>query len=238
MKTVLHRADTRGLANHGWLKSRHTFSFAGYFDPDRMHFGMLRVLNDDTVQGGMGFDTHPHKNMEIISIPLEGALEHRDSMGNMFVIRKNDIQVMSAGTGVYHSEYNHIKDALTHFLQIWILPREQDVKPRYDQKTVLPREKKNMLKLILSPYPENNGLWIHQDAWFYMGTLDAGYQETYPVSKPGNGVYFFVIEGIMLVSGHVLQKRDGLGVSDTDLVLFRSLEDATEILVMDVPMKP
>jgi len=151
---VIHRADTRGFADHGWLKSYHTFSFAGYYHPDRVHFGVLRVLNDDTVKGGMGFGSHPHDNMEIISIPLEGDLEHKDSMGNTTVIRKGDIQVMSAGTGIYHSEYNRHKDEEVKFLQIWIFPNKQNVQPRYDQLTMELGDRHNTLQQVLSPDPK------------------------------------------------------------------------------------
>jgi redox-sensitive bicupin YhaK (pirin superfamily) len=171
-QTVLHRASTRGDANHGWLKSRHTFSFANYYDPERMHFGAIRVINDDIVAPGMGFGTHPHDNMEIISIPLEGDLEHKDSMGNTTVIRHGDIQVMSAGTGIKHSEYNKNDDSPVKFLQIWVFPNKRGVTPRYDQITLNTEDRKNRFQQILSPSSEDDGVWIHQNAWFHMSDLD------------------------------------------------------------------
>ncbi|HRN44153.1 MAG TPA: pirin family protein, partial [Flavobacterium sp.] len=172
--SVLHKANTRGHANHGWLESHHTFSFANYHNPDRMNFGALRVLNDDRVNQGMGFGEHPHDNMEIISIPLEGDLEHQDSMGNTTVIKQGDIQVMSAGTGLYHSEYNKNKDQLVKFLQIWVYPNKKNVTPRYDQITLDLNDRHNKLQQILSPNPEDEGVWIHQDAWFHIGKFDNG----------------------------------------------------------------
>lgn len=184
MKTVLHKADTRGHANYGWLDTRHTFSFANYFNPERIQFGTLRVLNDDIVEGGKGFGTHPHDNMEIISIALNGDLEHKDSMGNTHIISKNDIQVMSAGRGIYHSEYNRNLDRPSNFLQIWIFPNKENVEPRYDQKTFSPEDRKNKLQQVLSPYPEDEGVWIHQDAWFHMGNFEKGIQVEYQLKKP------------------------------------------------------
>lgn len=177
--SILHKADTRGDANYGWLHSKHTFSFANYHNPERMHFGVLRVLNDDTVSGGMGFGTHPHENMEIISIPLEGDLEHKDSMGNTTVIRNGDIQVMSAGTGIYHSEYNKNKEQQVKFLQIWVLPNQRNVEPRYDQITLNPEDRKNKLQQILSPNPDDEGVWIYQNAWFHLGNFDKGFTTGY-----------------------------------------------------------
>ena len=177
--TVLHKANSRGHANHGWLNSYHSFSFASYYEPDRMNFGLLRVLNDDTVAPGMGFGTHPHHNMEIISIPLSGDLEHKDSMGTQEVIREGDIQVMSAGTGIQHSEYNANKDREVKFLQIWIFPNQQGVTPRYDQISLDLEQQKNQLQQVLSPNPDDQGVWIHQNAWFHMGYLNAGTQLSY-----------------------------------------------------------
>ena len=235
MKSVLHKAETRGHANHGWLDTHHTFSFAGYYDPERVHFGVLRVLNDDIVQGGYGFGTHPHDNMEIISIPLEGALEHKDSMGNQHVIRQGDIQAMSAGTGVSHSEYNRNRDELTNFLQIWIIPNKRNVEPRYSQITLDPADRKNTLQQVLSPDPKDEGVWIHQDAWFHLGELDAGTSLKYNLKKEGNGVYFFVLKGRLKVSGQELSKRDGLGIWEKDSIGIETVEKA-EVLIMDVPM--
>jgi redox-sensitive bicupin YhaK (pirin superfamily) len=235
MKTVLHRAATRGHANHGWLDSHHSFSFANYYNPERMHFGVLRVLNDDVVAPGRGFGRHPHDNMEIISIPLQGDLEHKDSMGNTTVIRQGDVQVMSAGTGVFHSEYNKNQDQEVRFLQIWLFPREKGVTPRYDQITLPTVGTENKLRQILSPNPDDEGVWIHQDAWFHLGDLQAGYQDTYQLKKPGNGVYAFVLEGEVRIAGQELGKRDGFGIWDTDELAIEADRDA-RLLLMEVPM--
>lgn len=236
MKTILHKASTRGHANHGWLNSYHTFSFANYYNPDRMRFGAIRVLNDDTIAGGTGFGTHPHDNMEIISIPLEGALEHKDSMGNSAVIRYGEIQVMSAGTGITHSEYNHFKDRPGKFLQIWLFPNKRNVKPRYDQLALDPAERKNKWQQVLSPNPDDAGVWIHQDAWINMTILDKGKSLDYAIQRNGNGMYFFVIKGSINVDGQLLEARDGFGVMDTEKVRVTANENA-EVLLMDVPMQ-
>lgn len=234
--TVLHKAETRGHANHGWLDSHHTFSFANYHNPDRMHFGVLRVLNDDRVDAGMGFGTHPHDNMEIISIPLEGDLEHKDSMGNTAVIKKGDIQVMSAGTGIQHSEYNRNADKLTKFLQIWVFPNKRNVEPRYDQITLNEEERHNKLEQILSPNPEDKGVWIHQDAWFHLGKFDKGVTTEYKLKKEGNGIYAFVLEGDFTIGNIALNRRDGLGIWDTDSITLQADSQDAEILLMEVPM--
>jgi redox-sensitive bicupin YhaK (pirin superfamily) len=233
--TVLHRAETRGHADHGWLNSYHTFSFASYFDAKRVHFGALRVLNDDTVDAGMGFDTHHHKNMEIISIPLEGDLEHKDSMGTIAVIRKGDVQVMSAGSGIFHSEYNRNKNIKTKFLQIWILPNEQNVTPRYDQITLNEENRHNKFQQILSPNQDDAGVWIHQDAWFHLGNFDKGFSQNYALKKQGNGVYVFVLSGNIKVGNEYLNARDGLGMWNTDSFEILADTDA-EFLMMEVPM--
>lgn len=233
--TVLHKAETRGHANHGWLDSHHTFSFANYYNPDRMHFGVLRVLNDDVVSGGMGFGRHPHDNMEIISIPLEGDLEHQDSMGNTTVIRNGDVQVMSAGTGIQHSEKNKNQDKKVKFLQIWVFPNKRNVPPRYDQLTLKAEDRQNKLQQILSPNADDEGVWIHQDAWFHLGSLDQGNSQNYHLKKKGNGVYAFVISGEVTVAGQPLSSRDGLGVWDMDEVSILANSKA-EILLMEVPM--
>ncbi|MBD3907289.1 pirin family protein [Chryseobacterium sp. Ch-15] len=236
MKTVYHKADTRGHANHGWLNSYHTFSFAGYQNPERTNFGVLRVLNDDTVSQGMGFGTHPHKDMEIISIPLEGDLEHKDSMGTTAVIKKGEIQVMSAGTGVQHSEYNKNKDEAVKFLQIWVFPREVGVEPRYDQISIEDGEKNNGFQQILSPNKNDAGVWIHQDAWFNLAKFTKGNGKNYMLNKKGNGVYAFVLKGSAKIGDRDLGERDGLGIWDTQSFNIEATED-TEILLMEVPME-
>ena len=234
-KTILHKAETRGHANHGWLNSYHTFSFANYYNPDRMHFGALRVLNDDTIDGGMGFDTHPHDNMEIISIPLEGDLEHKDSMGNVAVIKHGDIQVMSAGTGIFHSEYNKNKDSKGKFLQIWVFPNKRGVTPRYDQITLNIEDRHNKLQQVLSPNVDDEGVWIHQNAWFHLGKFDSGVSAEYVLKAKENGVYVFVISGNVTVNNQALQTRDGLGVWEVDSLSIKADSDV-EFLLMEVPM--
>lgn len=235
MKSIIHRADSRGHANHGWLNSYHTFSFANYYDPERVHFGALRVLNDDTVDAGSGFGTHPHDNMEIISIPLEGDLEHKDSMGNIAVIRNGEVQVMSAGTGITHSEYNRNDDQQVKFLQIWVFPNKKNVEPRYDQISIESLKKPNQLFQIISPDPDDEGMWIHQDAWFHMGFLDAGWKGSYKLKGTNHGVYVFLIEGEAEIAGHKMSKRDGLGISESDSFDIQVSSDA-QILLMEVPM--
>lgn len=234
---VLHKAATRGHANHGWLDTYHTFSFANYYDPERMHFGVLRVLNDDTVAAGRGFGTHPHDNMEIVSIPLQGDLEHKDSMGNTQVIRQGDIQVMSAGSGITHSENNRNADQLTRFLQIWVFPNKRNVAPRYDQLTLNPTERRNRLQQVLSPDPHDDGVWIHQDAWFHLGSFDAGKNAAYDLKRKGNGVYVFMLEGSAVVNDQLLERRDGLGIWDVDHLELTAGNEGAEVLMMEVPMQ-
>ncbi|WP_139221837.1 pirin family protein [Algibacter lectus] len=237
MNTVLHKAETRGEANHGWLHSKHTFSFANYHNPERMNFGVLRVLNDDVVDPGMGFGTHPHKNMEIISIPLEGDLEHKDSMENTTVIKSGDIQVLSAGTGITHSEYNKNKDRKVKFLQIWIIPNQQNVTPRYDQITLNIDDRKNKFQQILSPNPDDSGVWIQQKAWFNMTKLDKGKELSYKLNAPKtNGVYAFILNGDVTINNQTLNKRDGFGIWNTDHINIKS-ENDSEILLMEVPLR-
>lgn len=237
MKTILHKSETRGHANHGWLNSHHTFSFAHYYNAARMNFGVLRVLNDDVVAGGMGFGKHPHDNMEIISIPLSGDLEHQDSMGNKAVIRQNDIQIMSAGTGIFHSEYNRNKDKEVNFLQIWVFPKVENIKPRYDQITFNPEDRVNKLQQVVTANQEDaeGGVWINQDAWFHLGNLKKDFATEYKIKQEGNGVYAFVIEGNVTINGQALNKRDGLGIWETNTLNIKADSDA-EILLMDVPM--
>lgn len=236
MKTTLHKANTRGHANHGWLNAYHSFSFAGYFNPDRHNFGVLRVLNDDTVAAGMGFGTHPHDNMEIITIPLEGDLAHKDSMGNAATIKSGDIQVMSAGTGIQHSEFNPNHDRQTKLLQIWLFPKTQNVTPRYQQITLDVADRHNKLQQVLSPNPEDDGVWIHQDAWFHMGNFDAGTTANYQLKKSGNGLYVFVIKGSIEIARQTLETRDGLGIADFDTLDIKANQDS-EFLLMEIPMK-
>ena len=233
--TILHKSESRGDANHGWLHSKHTFSFANYYNPERMHFGVLRVLNDDTVAPGMGFGTHPHDNMEIISIPLEGDLEHKDSMGNTAVIKNGDIQVMSAGTGIQHSEYNKNKDKAVKFLQIWVFPNKRNVTPRYDQITLKLEDRHNKLQQILSPNADDEGVWIHQNAWFHLGKFDKGIATDYIIKGKGNGVYIFNLNGTLEVNGQLVETRDGFGIWDTDKINIKANSDS-EFLMMEVPM--
>ena len=234
-QSILHKAETRGHANHGWLNSYHTFSFAQYFNPERIQFGALRVLNDDQVSGGMGFGTHPHQNMEIVSIALEGELQHEDSMGNVAVIKPGEIQVLSAGTGITHKEFNKNHDQEVKFLQIWVLPNQQNVEPRYDQIKVEDETKINQLVQILSPNREDAGVWIHQDAWFHLGKFDQETALNYEVKQQGNGVYFFVLKGSVVVNGQPLDKRDGYGIWDTESIAIKANAGA-EVLLMEVPM--
>lgn len=236
MKNILHKADTRGHANHGWLDSYHSFSFASYQNPERIHFGALRVLNDDTVAGGMGFGTHPHDNMEIISIPTSGDLEHFDNMGNKQVIRQGDVQVMSAGTGIQHGEKNKNKDKEVRFFQIWVFPNKKNVTPRYEQKSFSDGDKYNKLLTVVSPIGTmDGGVQIHQDAWFSLGKLDKNVETTYQLKKETNGVYAFIIEGDVTINGEKLNRRDGLGITDASQFIIQADTDA-EILLMEVPL--
>jgi quercetin 2,3-dioxygenase len=235
MNHVLHRAETRGHANHGWLDSSHTFSFGTYYDPMRVQFGALRVLNDDVVDGGKGFGSHPHDNMEIVSIPLYGDLEHKDSMGNVAVIRENDVQIMSAGKGIYHSEYNKNPDQRVNFLQIWIFPKEKNIQPRYGQKSFSPDERLNKLQVVVSPDGSSGGVVINQDAWLSLGKIEKGVSVHYTVNKNGNGVYAFAIKGNFSVNGYPLNQRDGFGIWETDSITVEATSDA-EILLIEVPM--
>jgi quercetin 2,3-dioxygenase len=236
MKTVIHKAATRGHANHGWLNSYHTFSFAGYYDATRIHFGTLRVLNDDTVAAGMGFGSHPHDNMEIISIPLSGDLKHRDSMGNETVIKQGDIQVMSAGTGISHSEMNANRDKEVKFLQIWVIPNQKNVQPRYDQITMDESKMKNNFLQVLSPNKDDEGVWIHQNAWFSMALIENGNTVNYQLKNKDNGVYAFVLEGTVSINNEILAIRDGLGITETEAFTVTASENS-KVLLMEVPIK-
>ncbi len=235
MRTIIHPSASRGHADHGWLETYHTFSFASYYHPERMHFGALRVLNDDRVAPGKGFGTHPHDNMEIISIPLKGDLEHKDSMGNTAVIREGEVQVMSAGTGIYHSEFNKNTDREVRFLQIWVFPDKKNVVPRYDLVSTKDIQKKNTFYQILSPDPDDQGVWIHQQAWFHLGDFESGNTDSYLLRKNGNGIYVFVLEGEVEILGQRLGRRDGFGAWDLGKFDLKSLTDA-KVLLMEVPM--
>jgi redox-sensitive bicupin YhaK (pirin superfamily) len=234
MKSTIHAADRRGHVNFGWLDSHHSFSFGNYYEPEKINFGMLRVLNDDIVSGGSGFGTHPHDNMEIISIPLKGALEHKDSTGRQAVINENDVQIMSAGTGIRHSEYNHDKKNATNFLQIWIIPAKRNILPRYEQKTFNPEDRINKLQTVVAP-DDDNAVWINQDAWLSLGDFNSDFSTSYSLKKPGNGVYAFVIDGNVTINGQSLFKRDAIGIWDTDKLDITAGTNA-KVLLIEVPM--
>lgn len=235
MKTIFHPSSERGHADHGWLNARHSFSFASYHDPSKVHFGLLRVLNDDIVAPGMGFGMHPHDNMEIVTIPLKGSLEHRDSMGNTGVIKPNEIQAMSAGSGLMHSEYNHSKTEEINLLQIWVFPKEKNITPRYDQKVFTETDKNEKFKIIVSPERSEETMWINQDAYFSIGKFKAGSKQDYTVKHKGNGAYVFIIEGEAKIEGREMKRRDAIGVWETDTFTVDIKTDA-EILVIEVPM--
>jgi redox-sensitive bicupin YhaK (pirin superfamily) len=234
MQTVIHKSETRGHANHGWLDAHHSFSFGQWYNPERVHFGKLRLLNDDVVKAGFGFGKHPHDNMEIVTIPMQGALEHKDSTRGNGVISKNDVQVMSAGSGIEHSEFNHSKTEDVKLFQLWVFTNKPNTTPRYDQKTFDPKDRQNQFQTIVSPYG-NEGLWIYQDAWFSLGNFDIDISSTYTINKTGNGVYVFVIEGEIEIDGNILSKRDAIGVWDTDEVIIKTNSNS-EILLVEVPM--
>ena len=235
MKKTYHPAASRGHADHGWLQAKHSFSFANFLDRERMQFGALRVLNDDVIAPKKGFGMHPHDNMEIITIPLEGALEHKDSMGNVGVINTNEIQVMSAGTGVYHSEYNPSNDTPTQLLQLWIFPNKQGVTPRYDQQSIGDLKVSNSLYPIVSPNPKDRGMWIHQDAWLSLGDFDCTTELTYTIHKEGNGVYAFLISGNASIATQELNSRDALGIWETDTFEI-TVKANSKLLLIEVPI--
>lgn len=236
MKTIYIKATDRGHANHGWLDAYHSFSFAGFHDATKVHFGALRVLNDDKIIGGRGFGMHPHDNMEIVTIPLSGDLEHADSMGNVGAISRGEVQVMSAGTGIYHSERNKNIDKALQLLQIWVFPKLRDIEPRYDQRAFSIEDRKNQFQTLVSPLgSDDSGMGINQDAWFSLINLDQDKEATYNIKLNTNGVYAFVIEGEAEINGHALGRRDALGISETNEVIIKAKTD-TEILLIDVPM--
>lgn len=236
MKTILHKANERGHANHGWLNAYHSFSFASWYNPEKIQFGMLRVLNDDTIAAGMGFGTHPHDNMEIITIPLEGDLAHKDSMGNGTIIKSGDIQVMSAGTGIQHSEFNPNHDQHTKLFQIWLFPKYRNVEPRYQQITLDQSLQKNDFAQILSPNPDDAGVWIHQDAWFYLSDFDADFSKKLSLKKEGNGFYIMNIEGEIEINGEKLERRDAAGIWETNEIEIKA-NSSSKFLVMEIPME-
>ncbi len=236
MKTIVHKANERGHANHGWLNAYHSFSFANWYNPEKVQFGMLRVLNDDTIAAGMGFGTHPHDNMEIITIPLEGDLAHKDSMGNGTTIKSGDIQVMSAGTGIQHSEFNPNHNHHTKLFQIWLFPKYRNVEPRYQQITLDKSLEKNDFAQILSPNPDDAGVWIHQDAWFYLSDFDKDFSKKLSLKKEGNGFYIMNIEGEIEVNGEKLERRDAIGIWATNEIEIKANSNA-KFLVMEIPME-
>jgi redox-sensitive bicupin YhaK (pirin superfamily) len=233
MITILHPADTRGHANHGWLNAKHSFSFASWYNPERVHFGMLRVLNDDIVAGGMGFGKHPHDNMEIITIPLAGSIQHEDSMGFSEVIHAGEVQVMSAGTGVYHSEYNPSPDQELNLFQIWIFPKYKQVEPRYAQSKY--ELKEGTFTGLVGPEESGISTWIHQDAWLSMGSFKAGSSITYNFKKQGNGIYLMLVEGKINIGEHILNQRDAIGIYQTNQIEL-NIHETAKILVIEVPM--
>lgn len=233
---ILHKASSRGHADHGWLNAYHSFSFASWYNPERIQFGMLRVLNDDTIAAGMGFGTHPHDNMEIITIPLEGDLAHKDSMGNSSTIKTGDVQVMSAGTGIQHSEFNPNADLQTKLFQIWLFPKYRNVEPRYQQITLDIAKQKNNFAQILSPNEDDEGVWIHQDAWFYLSDFDKDFSKKLGLKKEGNGFYIINIEGKIEVNGEKLEKRDAIGIWETNELEIKANSDS-RFLIMEIPME-
>ncbi|MFM9824871.1 pirin family protein [Flavobacterium sp.] len=233
--TLLHKANTRGHADHGWLNAYHSFSFGSWYNPERVQFGVLRVLNDDTVAAGMGFGEHGHDNMEIITIPLEGDLAHKDSMGNAETIKTGDVQVMSAGTGIRHSEFNPNADQQTKLFQIWLFPKTTNVEPRYQQITLDAAEQKNNFSQILSPNEDDAGVWIHQDAWFYLSDFDKDFSKNIALKKEGNGFYIINIDGEIEVCGTKLEKRDAIGIWENNEIEIKATTDS-KFLIMEIPM--
>jgi redox-sensitive bicupin YhaK (pirin superfamily) len=235
MKKIFHPANERGHANHGWLNAYHSFSFASWHDESKVHFGLLRVLNDDTIAPGMGFGTHPHDNMEIVTIPLKGVLEHKDSMGNIGQIKPGEIQAMSAGSGVTHSEYNGSKTEETKLFQIWVFPKVRNITPRYDQRIFNVADRKNKFQTIVSPEKSDKTMWINQDAFFSLGNFEKGKTFDYQMNLKGNGVYFMLVDGEAEIDGQKLSRRDAIGIWDADKVSIKINADS-EILAIEVPM--
>ena len=235
MNTIIHKANQRGQAEHGWLHSHHSFSFAEFYDAERMGFGKLRVLNDDIVEPGAGFDTHGHDNMEIVTVPLSGAVAHRDSMGHTQVIRSGEVQTMSAGSGLTHSEFNASDSELLNFLQIWILPKRRDIEPGYQQREFAAKGRRNQWQLLVSPDAEGGSIAINQDAWFLRGDFDNGVVGRYALHRPGHGVYLYVIDGEVGLADTKLGKRDAMGLSELNDFEFTAQRDS-QLLLIEVPM--
>lgn len=235
MKKIVYRSEDRGKAEFGWLHAKHSFSFGNWYDPEKMGFGMLRVLNDDIIEPAQGFGTHPHNNMEIITIILEGALEHRDSMGSGSVIYPGEVQVMSAGTGVTHSEFNASKEERTNLLQLWIIPKEKNIKPRYDQKKFEASEQQNNFKILISGFKNDDALYIHQDALIARSEIVKSKAVAYKLKKKNNGIYIFVIDGAIEIADEKLFKRDAIGLNTDKEISVTALED-TQLLLVEVPM--
>lgn len=236
MKTIFHHSESRGHAEHGWLNARHSFSFAQWHDPNRIHFGALRVLNDDTVAPSMGFGKHPHNNMEIITIPLKGTLRHQDSMGFTEVVSAGEVQVMSAGTGIFHSEMNASHREELKLFQIWIFPNQQNLSPRYEQKSYNIEETNHFFLPLVTPFPSETSAWIHQNAWIHMATLSENSELIYTIKSPGNGVYIMNIDGVFEVADEVLNQRDAIGIWETDEIKIQCKQNA-HLLVIEVPME-
>ena len=235
MKTILHKASDRGKADHGWLKPNFYFSFGQYRNPDKIHFGALRVLNDDFIAGGGAFPTHPHDNMEIVTIPFSGAIKHKDNTGGEGIIKAGDVQIMSAGTGVEHSEANGSATEPVTLFQIWLFPKVNNIQPRYGQKTFDVTERFNKWQYIVSPNAADNGLWINQDARFALTILETGREINYVNAFKGNGVFLVVIKGSVKIADVELGIKDALAISDTDSFTITASEDA-ELLAIEVPM--
>ena len=236
MKTKIQRASERGNANFGWLNSNHSFSFGHFYDATKMNFGALRVLNDDMVAGGQGFGAHPHDNMEIVSIPLKGSLAHKDSTGTDGIIQTGDVQIMSAGTGIKHSEFNASKSDAVNFLQIWVMPKEQNIEPRYEQKNFSVEDRKNKWQTVVSPDENAGSVWINQDAVFSLAHAEKDFVITYKNKFSGNGVYLFIIEGDTEVNGETLHKRDAIEISDANEFEIKITVDA-DLLAIEVPLQ-
>ncbi|WP_276364340.1 pirin family protein [Daejeonella sp. H1SJ63] len=236
MKKIIHRAADRGIQDHGWLKAAHSFSFANYFDPAKTHFGLLRVLNDDIIAPGMGFGTHGHDNMEIVTIPLKGALAHKDSLGSIGNITAGEVQIMSAGKGIQHSEFNGSSTQPVNLLQIWVFPKERNIQPRYDQMKYDINSNQNTFLTLVSPKAAPGVMWINQDAFFSIGKFDAGREANYTIQNPGNGAYVFMIEGSAKIDGALLLKRDAIGVYDTESFEIEIMENS-QVLIIEVPMQ-